>query len=127
MSEHNFSPSKPLDRRIIVITAILASGNLSICLHRSSRVYLLQQSQCLEFYSYHDAAKIGADSMVDERLCKIKDVQSVLSVLEGVDGFCAVLPGKFCCVGKDGIILAVRFIRAFSRLSMLKAEEAIPC
>ena len=100
MSEYSSSSKKSVDRRIILITAVLAFGNLSICLHRSSRVYLLQQAQCLNYYTATDPTKIGADFVIDETLCKQKDVQSPLSILEGVDSFLSILPGEIYFVRK---------------------------
>ena len=94
MSEHSINSGKHVDRRIHLITAVLTLANFSICLHRSSRVYLFQQTQCLSYYLLTDPTKIGPNYFIDEMLCKNKDVQSPLSIIEGLDGFLGILPGR---------------------------------
>ena len=84
----------PTDYRIILMTAALTLGNLAICIHRSSRVYLYQQTICLGYYMTNDLTKVNGDSTIDENLCKIEDVQSPLSIVEGVDSFLILSPGK---------------------------------
>lgn len=83
-----------LDPRVTMITAVLVLANLAICIHRSSRVYLFQQSLCLQHYLGTDAEKIGPHWRVEESLCKVKPVQSALSIIEGVDAFLQLLPGQ---------------------------------
>ena len=94
MSEPGSSPKRENDYRIVLITIVLTLGNLAICTHRSSRVYLYQQSLCLNYYRNKDPAAVKGQSQIDEELCKLKDVQSPLSMVEGVDMFCQLLPGK---------------------------------
>ena len=94
MPEHVHNRSISIDRRIVQIIAVLTIGNLAICLHRSSRVYLFQQSQCLTYYMKTDPSKIAPDFTIDEALCKSKEVQSPLSIIDGVDAFLMMLPGK---------------------------------
>ena len=83
-----------IDSRIILITFSLCLSNLGICIHKSSRIYLLQQTLCLNYYKTNDPSKINPDFTVEESICKIKDVQSALSVTEGVDSLLMALPGK---------------------------------
>ena len=79
--------------RVLIITAVLVISNLAISIHRSSRVYLFQQSLCLQHYIATDPQKVGLDWLVEESLCKVKQVQSSLSIIEGVDAFLQLLPG----------------------------------
>lgn len=94
MPDHVQNRSISIDRRIVQIIAVLTLGNLAICLHRSSRVYLFQQSQCLVYYMRVDPSKIAPDFTIDEALCKNKEVQSPLSIIDGVDAFLMMLPGE---------------------------------
>ncbi|KAL8649435.1 MAG: hypothetical protein Q9226_005580 [Calogaya cf. arnoldii] len=82
------------DPRVLIITAVLVISNLAVSIHRSSRVYLFQQSLCLQHYLATDPQKVGLDWLVEESLCKVKQVQSSLSIIEGVDAFLQLLPGR---------------------------------
>ena len=92
---------RSVDSRIVTVAIVLTLGNLAICIHRSSRVYLFQQSQCLQHFLVVDKQRIDDQWQVDEAQCKIKEVQSPLSMIEGVDAFLQLLPGKildlWCC------------------------------
>ena len=62
------------DLRVVLIGVILTLGNLAICIHRSSRVYLFQQSQCLQYYLVAEPNHVNADWEVEESLCKIREI-----------------------------------------------------
>ncbi|KAL9103489.1 MAG: hypothetical protein Q9163_001485 [Psora crenata] len=81
------------DWRISLLTWILTLSNLAICIHRSSRIYLFQQAQCLTYYRAFDPTQIDSQNKVEERLCKLGGIQSPLSIIEGVDSFLQLLPG----------------------------------
>ena len=96
----------------ICITIILTLGNLAISLHRSSRVYMLQQSLCLQHFLIVDPQKVNEYKEVDEKYCKVAEVQSPLSFLEGLDYFLHLLPGKSIHTGFRMGTQAVRAIEA---------------
>ncbi|KAL8671124.1 MAG: hypothetical protein Q9168_004369 [Polycauliona sp. 1 TL-2023] len=77
---------------VLVITAVLVLANLSICIHGSSRLWIFQQSICLQHYLATDPSQVGLASLVEESRCKIQQVQSTLSIIEGVDVFLQLLP-----------------------------------
>ncbi|CAO1603767.1 hypothetical protein XANCAGTX0491_007345 [Xanthoria calcicola] len=77
---------------VATIAAVLVLANLAVCIHRSSRLYLFQQSLCLQHYLSTDVNKIGPLWHVDEALCKVQQVQSPLSIIEGLDAFLQLLP-----------------------------------
>lgn len=79
---------------VATIAAVLVLANLAVCIHRSSRLYLFQQSLCLQHYLSTDVNKIGPFWHVDEALCKVQQVQSPLSIIEGLDAFLQLLPGS---------------------------------
>ena len=81
-------------RQIVLLGAVLNVSYLATCIHKSSRVYLFQQAQCLNYYQANDPTKINSHYQVDEALCKISEVQSPLSILDGIDSFLQNLPGK---------------------------------
>ncbi|KAL8635631.1 MAG: hypothetical protein Q9228_006893 [Teloschistes exilis] len=54
--------------QIVLLGAILTLGNLAQIIHRSSRVFLFQQAQCLIYYKLADPSKIDAQFQVDEAL-----------------------------------------------------------
>ncbi|KAL9575926.1 MAG: hypothetical protein Q9212_007555, partial [Teloschistes hypoglaucus] len=78
--------------QIVLLGAILTLANLAQIIHRSSRVFLFQQAQCLIYYKLADPSKIDAQFQVDEALCKLGPIQSRLSMIDGVDAFLTCLP-----------------------------------
>ena len=79
--------------QIVLLGAVLNVSYLATCIHKSSRVYLFQQAQCLNYYQANDPTKIDSNYHVEESLCKIHEVQAPLSILDGVDSFLQNLPG----------------------------------
>lgn len=91
----DLSPRKmSVTHQVILLGAVLNVSYLATCIHKSSRVYLFQQAQCLNYYQANDPTKIDSNYHVDESLCKIHEVQSPLSILDGMDSFLQNLPGK---------------------------------
>lgn len=80
---------------VVLLGGILTLGNLGTILHKSSRVYLFQQAQCLNYYRRHDATAIGPQYQIEEARCKNPVVQSRLSVVDGVDSFLQFLPREW--------------------------------
>lgn len=78
--------------QIILLGTILTLGNLAEIIHKSSRVYLFQQAQCLLYYKSVSPSKISSSYLVDDALCKVSQVQSRLSMVDGLDSFLAFLP-----------------------------------
>lgn len=77
---------------MILLGSIITLGNLGTILHRSSRVYLFQQAQCLDYYQIHDATEVGSNNHIEEFLCKLPVIQSRLSMVIGADSFLQCLP-----------------------------------
>ena len=86
----NASPTN----RIILMGAILTLGNLAEILHKSSRIYLFQEAQCLVHYKNLDPSKIHPGFHIDEALCKVNPIQSRLATIDGIDSFLYFLPRK---------------------------------
>lgn len=82
----------PVNSQIILLGAILTLSNLADIIHSSSRVYLFQQAQCLIYYKTLSSSKINLDHHVDESLCKVSQVQSRLSIVDGLDSFLTFIP-----------------------------------
>ena len=108
------------DLRVVLIGAILTLGNLAICLHRSSRVYLFQQSLCLQYYLVAQPNHVSADWEVEESLCKIREIQSSLSMIEGLDTFLQLLPGK-------NLVLLLDLMNVSSRGAIAIADPSLRC
>ena len=83
--------------QVFLLGFVLTLANLAAVVHKSSRVYLFQQSQCLAFYMTVDPTKIDPQNGVKEALCKVDVVQSRLSVTDGLDSFLSNLPGRSLC------------------------------
>ncbi|KAL2049951.1 hypothetical protein ABVK25_009818 [Lepraria finkii] len=81
-----------VNRQVFLLGALLNLGYLAACIHKSSRVYLFQQAQCLTYYKIHDPTKIDSQYRVEEALCKLDDIQSPLSIIDGIDSFLQFLP-----------------------------------
>lgn len=83
-----------LKRQVLLLGTILTLANLGMVLHRSSRVYLFQQTQCFNYYTVSDPSQIEPNSRIQESLCKLREIQAPLSVTDGIDSFLARLPGR---------------------------------
>lgn len=83
-----------LKRQLLLLGAILTLANLGMVLHRSSRVYLFQQTQCFNYYTLNDPSQIDPHSRIQESLCKLREIQAPLSITDGIDSFLAKLPGR---------------------------------
>lgn len=94
MSTESLKKPGSVISQIVLLGAILTLGNLAQIIHRSSRVFLFQQAQCLIYYKLADPSKIDAQFQVDEALCKLGPIQSRLSMIDGVDAFLTCLPRK---------------------------------
>ncbi|KAL8809573.1 MAG: hypothetical protein Q9200_003293 [Gallowayella weberi] len=78
--------------QVWLLGAVLTLENLAAVLHQSSRVYLYQQTQCLNYYKAHDPTQIDRTSQIPELLCKIPQVQSPLAITDGIDSFLSCIP-----------------------------------
>lgn len=78
--------------RIILFGAIITLSNLADIIHKSSRIYLFQQAQCLLYYNNVDPTKIQPDFRIEERFCKVSPIQSRLATFDGIDSFLNCLP-----------------------------------
>ena len=81
-------------RRIFMMSAVLTLSNLALSITRNSRIYLFEQARCLLYYQFHDPTQINSQYAVDERLCKLDDIQYPLSIVIGIDSWLSLLPGK---------------------------------
>ena len=79
---------------IALLGGLLTLANLGTILHKSSRVYLFQQAQCVKYYRHHDPSVLDASFHVEEALCKLPAIQASLSVTDGIDSFLQFLPRK---------------------------------
>ena len=79
---------------IILLGGILIGANLGTVLHKSSRVYLFQQALCINYYRIHDPSKIHWPHSVEEKTCKVPEIQATLSMVDGIDSFLQLLPRK---------------------------------
>jgi len=94
VSQDEVSRTSSVRQQIFLLGVVLTLANLAAIIHKSSRVFLFQQSQCLAYYMATDRSKIDSQYRVEEALCKIGDIQSRLSITDGIDSFLSYLPGK---------------------------------
>lgn len=94
MSQHLHPRKTSVVQQILLLGLLLTLSNLAAVIHKSSRVYLFQQAQCLTYYKIHDPTQIDSHSRIQEALCKLDKVQSRLSITDGIDSFLSYLPGK---------------------------------
>ena len=92
MSTDTPKQKSPVTRQIILFGAILTLANLANIIHKSSRVYLFQQAQCLLYYKLVDPTKIDTHYRIEEKYCKVDEIQSRLSIIDGIDSFLIFLP-----------------------------------
>ena len=93
MPEFDPLRSRPVKQQIFLLGAVLTLANLAAIIHKSSRVFLFQQSRCLTYYLIHDPTKVDSRYRVEEELCKTDEIQSWLSMTDGIDSFLTCLPG----------------------------------
>jgi hypothetical protein len=75
---------------VFCLVADLSSSIIDI-----PEVRLLEMTVCRDFYRIHDPKVIGPPplSYVDEKLCKLEEIQSNLAYLRAIKGMLTVLPG----------------------------------
>lgn len=110
----------PVINRIILFGVILTLTALSVVIHKSSRVYLYQQAQCLLYYKTFDPSKIRPDFSIDEAFCKVSAIQSRLATIDGIDSFLSSLPRESSL---NLVIYASPFYPAFCQLVALPVIE----
>lgn len=110
----------PVTNRIILFGVVLTLCALAEVIHKSSRVYLFQQAQCLLYYKTVDPSKIRPDFSVDEGLCKISPIQSRLATIDGLDSFLTALPRESSLTP---VINASSFHQALCQLFALSIIE----
>ena len=81
-------------RQILLMSAVLVVGFLSLSIAKNSRVYLFEQAQCLIYYQSHSSTSINTQNSIEESLCKLDDIQYPLSIVVGIDSCLTFLPGK---------------------------------
>ena len=71
-------------------------GDLGGGLTTTPEVRLLEVAVCRDYYTLHDPSKIGPPplSYVDERYCKLDDIQADLAYLRAWKGTFMMIPGK---------------------------------
>lgn len=92
-SQDKSSRKLSVRQQIFLLGVVLTLANLAAILHKSSRIFLFQQSQCLAYYLATDPTKVDGQSRVEEALCKLEFIQSRLSIIDGFDSFLSCLPG----------------------------------
>ena len=112
--------------RIILLGAILTLGNLAEIIHKSSRIYLFQQAQCLLHYKNIDPSKIHTGFSIDEALCKVNPIQSRLATIDGIDSFLYYLPRELLI--HFSVMCLAKLPPESTRLSMspIAAADTLP-
>lgn len=122
MSQYLHRRKTSVVQQILLLGLLLTLSNLAAIIHKSSRVYLFQQAQCLTYYITHDPTQIGSHSRIEEALCKLDKVQSRLSITDGIDSFLSYLPGKSQLF--SFILLLHAFLMTLRVLRLLKSFYA---
>ena len=93
-SSMTMSSQISVNQLLLLLALVFTLVNLAKTIHDSSRVYLLQQSLCFNYYTHIDPSKIDHQSRIEESLCKHREIQAPLSVADGIDSFLRHLPGE---------------------------------
>ncbi|KAI4198057.1 MAG: hypothetical protein LQ350_005498, partial [Teloschistes chrysophthalmus] len=132
MSTESLKKPGSVISQIVLLGAILTLGNLAQIIHRSSRVFLFQQAQCLIYYKLADPSKIDAQFQVDEALCKLGPIQSRLSMIDGVDASdisvpvwfhpdwataAALLSFLFALIGGGGVVRTIIIVKCIADIA----------
>ena len=99
----------------IIILLLNLTANFTYQLQALPRFRIWEIIYCRKYYQEHDSSLIGPGGVVEERFCKIENVQSQVALLKGWLEFFSGLPGLFLAVpygmladryGRKGIITA---------------------
>lgn len=99
----------------IIILLLILTTNFPYHLQVLPRFRIWEIIYCRKYYQEHDPSLIGPGGVVEERYCKIENVQSQIALLKGWFEFFSGLPGLFLAIpygmladryGRKGIITA---------------------
>jgi len=95
----NYKPSGALQVRFAPHTcaAIILVLNLAFYAMAAPIVRIFELSVCREYYFVHNPSMVGGDGFVEEKFCKVDEIQKVawLLTINGMLGFCC---GKICYI-----------------------------
>lgn len=74
-----------------VLTAVLYA--LGLVLLGSTQLFLVEQYVCRDYYTLLEPAMLGAGGLIDEELCKVPEIQSIVASILGIDSFLSFIPG----------------------------------
>ena len=130
VSANSLDQEPSVANHLILLGGILTLGNLADIIHKSSRVYLFQQAQCLLYYHNVDPTKIPSNFRIDEALCKVSPVQSRLATVDGVDSFLSCLPRELLLdlnpISKVSFTQLVTFWSSCLMLNLIAGADPLP-
>lgn len=88
----------PESRRVVyACLALRGAEALGYALMSTPFLQLLESNVCRNYYRHrkHDDSVVAVDGSTFERLCKVAQVQSDISHLNGVNSIVTLLPGMF--------------------------------
>ncbi|KAG8533886.1 uncharacterized protein KY384_001627, partial [Bacidia gigantensis] len=91
-SEHSEKPG--FLRTIVLCTLLILIADIGGSMLVAPDVRVLELSLCRQYYKRHDPTVIGPPpfALVEERLCKIADIQGPLAELRGLRASLSVIP-----------------------------------
>jgi hypothetical protein len=95
---HQSSPVRPGSRKrvvpVISVLTLCLFVNLSMSLYQLPSNRLIERRLCVDFYLQNDPSKIQPGGSVDEKLCKIREIEKDLGRIQGVMETLWVAGGK---------------------------------
>jgi hypothetical protein len=86
--------SAPPQRAIVALLTLMLLVNLAASLYQLPLNRVVERRLCREYYAVHDPSLIAPDGHVEEKLCKVDEVQQGLAWIQGVMETAWIVGGK---------------------------------
>ncbi|OJJ31597.1 hypothetical protein ASPWEDRAFT_32219 [Aspergillus wentii DTO 134E9] len=111
---HDASVQKIRFRLMVTLFAIVLAVEMGFIMFSGPLIRIYESVTCRKHYREYDPSQIGADGNVDEKLCKINEVQTELAAIQGYMEFF------------DGLICALMAI-PYGLLADRKGRKPVIC
>lgn len=89
---------------IAPLLALILLVNLSASLYQLPLNRIIERRLCQDYYGIHDPSAISDDGNIDEKLCKIDDVQKSLAWIVGIMETLWIVGGELGAIEVSGAL-----------------------
>lgn len=92
---------------VISVLTLCLFVNLSMSLYQLPSNRLIERRLCIDYYHQNDPSQIQPDGSVDEKLCKIREIEKDLGWIQGVMETLWVAGGKslMCSIARNLLMM----------------------